>query len=926
MKKRIILIVTILLLAFYAFANIKGAVVVPVNRHKKTSDVLTKGDLAVPVIRSTRNEDITIDVTVDSWYTEASWNVWDYTTSTYYFGVDQTFAAAYENVVVTIPLALGDYSVHCWDAFGDGGIEGIVTDSDTNILVTWTAGDYLFSGEFDFTVSTVDFTIDLTDDFGDGWNGGMLDLSVNGTIVLDDITLATGSGPETFVFNVADDDFVEIYYTAGGWPYENAYYVYDNNGNLAISSGDGGVEPDAYISFTVSIAPPVPAVFFSEYIEGSSNNKGFEIYNNEGVAINLDDFRVNQSANGGGWEYQHYFPVGATLDFIDVWSICTDEADPALQAVSDEILAYPSVVHYNGNDARGLEWTPDGGVTWILIDIIGIPDEDPGTGWSVAGIADATNDHTLVRKDAINAGNTDWVASAGTEPADSEWLVHIQDTYDYFGWHIIPPPPPPNPPQNLFVDELGYATWEVPAAAPEVIAHHNGYSGLGVGTGASEDWICAARFNADELAAYYDIFEITAVSVHIRSADFSYVAIKVWEGGSFGDPGTEVYSSDITNSILIEDWTTHTLITPIPLVSGNEYWIGYDISVTGDSPSSIDNGPAISGKGDWMYYDGDWLELLSFGFNYNWCIEGVIAPVTDGIVTKGDRYMISNTRNMQHSNAPLRIERSYNTTSTRDFRDLLGYNIYLDGVFVEYTTDLFYQYTGLLASDTYLSEVTAVYDEGESDPIEYSFVYNPTLNPPQNLDVACIEDHAHFIWEAPVVDTGERKRSTKANKENNRDLTGYSVYLDQIEVATNIPDLEYDFYDLIYGNFYDAGVKAIYDEGASELIEINFQYTGTGVENILPFITELTGNYPNPFNPITIINYSLAEEGNIELIVFNIKGQQVKTLINEKLPAGNHQVMWDGKDEYSKPVSSGIYFYKMNTSDYTSVKKMILMK
>ena len=269
-------------------------------------------------------------------------------------------------------------------------------------------------------------------------------------------------------------------------------------------------------------------------------------------------------------------------------------------------------------------------------------------------------------------------------------------------------------------------------------------------------------------------------------------------------------------------------------------------------------------------------------------------------------------------------EEGYATWDAPSSEDLLGYNVYIDSVFVEYTTDLFHQYTNLTNSQIYLAGISALYDEGESEIIEFEFV--PVLDPPQNLNVVCIEDHAHFTWEAPTVDGKFSKQKTKAGEENTRDLTGYNVYLDQVEVATNIPDLEYDFYDLINDEYYDAGIKAIYDEGTSELIEINFQYTGTGVENILPLITELNGNYPNPFNPITIINYSLAEESNIELIVFNIKGQNVKTLINEKLPAGNHQVMWDSKDENSKPVSSGIYFYKMNTNNYTSTKKMILMK
>ena len=175
--------------------------------------------------------------------------------------------------------------------------------------------------------------------------------------------------------------------------------------------------------------------FFSEYIEGSSNNKALEVYNGTGETINLDNYRIGQSVNGGGWLFYHTFPAGATLANGDVWVLTTNEANAQLQAVADEILSYPSVTHHNGNDARSLEVTTDGGSTWTIIDIIGIPDEDPGDGWEVAGVAAATKDHTLVRKPGISQGTTDWAASAGTNADDSQWIVYPQDTFEYLGSH-----------------------------------------------------------------------------------------------------------------------------------------------------------------------------------------------------------------------------------------------------------------------------------------------------------------------------------------------------------------------------------------------------------------------------------------------------------------------------------------------------------
>ncbi|MCD4796951.1 MAG: T9SS type A sorting domain-containing protein [Candidatus Cloacimonetes bacterium] len=149
----------------------------------------------------------------------------------------------------------------------------------------------------------------------------------------------------------------------------------------------------------------------------------------------MSNYRIAQAVNGGGWEYYHDFPTGAAIANLEVWVITTDEAEQVLQDAADEIMGYPSVVHFNGNDARGLEWTSDGGTTWELLDIIGDPNEDPGDGWEVAGVATATKEHTLVRKSEVTGPTTDWVLSAGTNTADSQWEVYDQNTFEYIGFH-----------------------------------------------------------------------------------------------------------------------------------------------------------------------------------------------------------------------------------------------------------------------------------------------------------------------------------------------------------------------------------------------------------------------------------------------------------------------------------------------------------
>ena len=97
-------------------------------------------------------------------------------------------------------------------------------------------------------------------------------------------------------------------------------------------------------------------------------------------------------------------------------------------------------------------------------------------------------------------------------------------------------------------------------------------------------------------------------------------------------------------------------------------------------------------------------------------------------------------------------------------------------------------------------------------------------------------------------------------------------------------------------------------------------------ENQIPKYTSLLGNFPNPFKPLTSIAFALSKDGKVDLEIYNVKGQKVRTLFNESLKAGYHDILWDGKDDKNQKVSSGIYFYKLKTNHFVDTKKMILMK
>ncbi len=97
-------------------------------------------------------------------------------------------------------------------------------------------------------------------------------------------------------------------------------------------------------------------------------------------------------------------------------------------------------------------------------------------------------------------------------------------------------------------------------------------------------------------------------------------------------------------------------------------------------------------------------------------------------------------------------------------------------------------------------------------------------------------------------------------------------------------------------------------------------------DNQVAMNSYILSNYPNPFNPSTVIEFYLKTEGKIILNIYNLKGQFVKNLKNDFIEPGYHTILWDGTDNSGKDVCSGLYFGKLRTSNYTSTKKMILMK
>jgi hypothetical protein len=114
--------------------------------------------------------------------------------------------------------------------------------------------------------------------------------------------------------------------------------------------------------------------------------------------------------------------------------------------------------------------------------------------------------------------------------------------------------------------------------------------------------------------------------------------------------------------------------------------------------------------------------------------------------------------------------------------------------------------------------------------------------------------------------------------------------------------------------------------GPSAYIERN-----SGGIPVVPLSFSLAQNFPNPFNPTTMIRYTLGHSGEVTIVIYNVLGQKVRTLKDEFQDIGEYSVEWDAKDDKGEAAASGVYFYKVIVLQngerlYSETRKMVLMK
>jgi len=256
-------------------------------------------------------------------------------------------------------------------------------------------------------------------------------------------------------------------------------------------------------------------------------------------------------------------------------------------------------------------------------------------------------------------------------------------------------------------------------------------------------------------------------------------------------------------------------------------------------------------------------------------------------------------------------------TTVQNPPTLTGYNVYRAGILltpqaITETTFDFYS-TGGYSCEYW---VTAVYSNGESvrtNVVTHTIAYATATN----LQATLEGDGIRLNWEYdyPLTFVNSFRVTRNGSIINSLSQQGHSLtYLDN-----NLPGAGEYTYLIRVVYLSPPGVSLPSNE-----VVVNYSSEDNHTVALQP--TMLRNNYPNPFNPTTTISFDMSKDNHVNICVYNIRGQKVKLLVDGVREAGSHQVVWDGHDDMGNEVNSGIYFYRMVSGDFVSVKKMVMVK
>ena len=229
--------------------------------------------------------------------------------------------------------------------------------------------------------------------------------------------------------------------------------------------------------------------------------------------------------------------------------------------------------------------------------------------------------------------------------------------------------------------------------------------------------------------------------------------------------------------------------------------------------------------------------------------------------------------------------------------------------------------TGIVGTIAYyanLLQVTPVGDPGAATS-HGNNIYAPTITINElNMNVANYQGRLIRIANANFVESGNFEVGQNYTLQ---DATGTVVF------RTTFYDVDYIQTEIPSGNFNILVLVNQFNQTPQVTARglDDWSSTPNDDEVNVPKPTQLIGNHPNPFNPHTTISFHNAKAEPVQIVIYNTKGQIVKTW-NLEATTGTHSLSWDGRDDSGNAVSSGVYYYRMQSGKYSSTRKMVLMK
>ncbi len=215
--------------------------------------------------------------------------------------------------------------------------------------------------------------------------------------------------------------------------------------------------------------------------------------------------------------------------------------------------------------------------------------------------------------------------------------------------------------------------------------------------------------------------------------------------------------------------------------------------------------------------------------------------------------------------------------------------------------------------------VSALLCGGSNIEIRHNtFFQNVATEPANTRTVEIIDVLPEFNFNN-FIDNTSTFELWNNNPVGSTNLNAWVNWWDSV-VESEIQDKIYDFFDDGTLGIVEYQPYLLAPDTTAPIVGIKDDI----INNPVKFL--LHQNYPNPFNPTTTISYNLTTLYHVELIVFNLLGQKIRSLVNAKQPTGTYYIQWNGRDDQDEKVSSGIYLYRLQVGKYYETKKMVLLQ